>query len=49
MQQVEQVISERAVVQSPVPVVNTVTDESLRVCGVESTSGRDVKMPQVLS
>lgn len=36
VQEVEQVLSERAVVQSPVPVVNTVTDESLRVCGVEA-------------
>lgn len=36
VQEVEQVLSERAVVQSPVPVVNTGTDESPRVCGVEA-------------
>lgn len=36
VQEVEQVLSERAVVQSPVPVVNTGTDESPRACGVEA-------------
>lgn len=36
VQEVEQVLSERAVVQSPVPVVNTGTDESPRVCGLEA-------------